>query len=64
MTLQEIKEAVMTSKKVYWMSTVYHVIHSKGYYYIECIHNGSTIALAWSDSVTLNGKEADFFIGE
>ena len=63
MTLQEIKDAVNSGKNVCWKNEFYEVIvDKKGQWLIKCHMNGSCIGLTWSDDVTLNGKESDFFI--
>lgn len=62
MTLEEIKAALDAGTEVYWMSKAYQVIKdSKGQYLIKCIPNGICIGLTWTDEVTMNGKEEDFF---
>lgn len=63
MTVQEIKQAVDNGKTVQY-GNGYEVIKFKGEYFIRCISNGYTIGLTWSDGITLNGKEEDFFIPE
>jgi len=64
MTLTEIKQAVDTGKKVYWKTLRYDVVKSKDDYSIVCESTGSYIGLTWTDGVTLNGKEEDFFIND
>lgn len=62
MTLSEIKTAVESGKIVHWSSTYYTVIKDKiGQWLIKC-DNGHCIGLTWTDEVTMNGKEEDFFI--
>lgn len=62
MNLQQIKQALLEGKKVYWASALYEVIRdSRGEYLIKCSSNGHCIGLTWADGVTLNGKESDFF---
>ena len=57
MTLQEIKNALSEGKRVFWKSTSYEVIKD------NIVHTGGhIIGLTWTDGVTLNGKEEDFFI--
>jgi hypothetical protein len=63
MTSQEIKDAVDNGKTVQYGSG-YEVIKFKNDYFIRCRSNAYTIGLTWSDGVTLNGKEEDFFIVE
>lgn len=62
MTLTEIKQALKEGKRVYWSTLVYEVkfLESKQDYYI--VSNNHSIGLTWTDGVTLNGKENDFFI--
>jgi hypothetical protein len=31
---------------------------------IECVLNGDCIGLTWTNGVTMNGEEKDFFISE
>ena len=64
MTLQEIKNAVDSGKKVYWQNVSYQVVKSNLNYLIKCLWNGSCIGLTWDDEVTMNGKEQDFYILE
>jgi hypothetical protein len=62
MTLQEIKTAINQGKQVFWKSQGYQVIKdSINQYLIKCIYNGHCIGLTWTDGVTMNGEEADFF---
>jgi hypothetical protein len=62
MTLQEIQTAVDSGKTVCWSSDAYKVINGgKAGYLIKC-DNGHCIGLTWADEITLNGKEADFYI--
>jgi hypothetical protein len=56
-------KAVDAGKKVYWSNKGYQVVKAKGDYMIKAA-NGHMIGLTWEDGKTLNGKEADFFIGE
>lgn len=63
MTLQEIKDAIDSGKKVCWSNDMYDVIKDKlGQYLIVCSSNQHTIGLTWADGVTMNGKEEDFYI--
>jgi len=62
MNLQEIKTAVNSGKKVYWINEAYEVRKDDNKeYFIFCVANGYSIGLTWKDGVTLNGKESDFF---
>lgn len=76
MTLNEIKEAVKEGKTVCWKQSNYTVEHSVGTmlnqdtmkheptesYDIVCSSNDHRIGLTWTDNVTMNGKEEDFYI--
>jgi hypothetical protein len=65
MTLQEIKDAIKSGKKVHWANTGYKVVCDKnGEYLIVWCGNGSCIGLTWQDGVTMNGKPEEFFIGQ
>lgn len=60
MTLHQIKEAVNNGRPVYWGSLGYQVVKIKEEWYIR--HTGGhMICLTWSDGVTLNGEESQFF---
>lgn len=62
MTLDEIKQAVLDGKKVYWENPSYQVIvDSKNQWLIKHT-NGHCIGLTWDDDVTMNGKPEDFHI--
>ena len=63
MTLEEIKQAVLDGKTVHWSNTNYHVMHDRATdrWMIWC-NNGNVIGLTWSDNMTLNGKEEDFYV--
>ena len=63
MKLDDIKNAVDAGKKVYWKNLAYQVLpHAHWEYVIVCENTRSCIGLTWSDGVTLNGKEEDFYI--
>ena len=63
MTVDEIKAAVNSGKKVFWKNVAYEVIKDKiGQLLILCHHNQSCIGLTWLDGKTLNGQETDFFL--
>jgi len=65
MNLQQIKQAISEGKKVYWSSLLYEVIYDDKNkdYLIKCTSsNGHSIGLTWTDGVTMNGKEEDFYI--
>jgi hypothetical protein len=63
MTLEEIKEAVTSGKKVNWINKAYEVIVDKrGEFMIKCTINNSYIGLTQINGVTLNGNEDEFHI--
>jgi hypothetical protein len=63
MTLNEIKSAVEAGQSVHWANDGYSVIKDKlGQFLIIFKTNESCIGLTWRDGITLNGKEADFYI--
>ena len=64
MKLQEIKDAVLSGKKVHHQSNIYDVIQSDYTkdFLICCSSNKSCIGLTWQDGKTMNGKEQDFYI--
>lgn len=64
MTLQQIKEAVKNGQTVYWKNSLYRVVHTPriNQWLIICDWNESAIGLTWTDGVTLNGDEKDFFV--
>ncbi len=78
MKLDEIKQAIADGKTVHWQQSNYTVEKQTGEtldvetlqyvpyeeYGIVCSNNGHTIGLTWTDGVTMNGKEEDFFIAE
>ena len=65
MTLEKIKKALADGKKVYWTHKGYEVIKDSVGQYLIVYHRGGKdmmcIGLTWSDGVTLNGKEEEFF---
>ena len=62
MTLEEIKQAVLSGKTVHWHNMNYTVVKDKfDQFLIEC-NNGSCIGLTWSDGLMLNGNEEDFYV--
>ena len=63
MNLAEIKKAVDNGETVNWSNELYEVQKDKnGEYYINCTANNSAIGLTWTDEVTMNGDEKDFYI--
>ena len=72
MDLEEIMGHIVTGGTVHWKSDLYtvevwvdgfHEICSQNFQ-IVCKTNGHAIGLTWTDGVTLNGNEKDFYIGE
>lgn len=69
MNLNEIKQAVRAGKKVHWVNEAYEVIMTEigrncsEQWLIKCVLNDSCIGLTWTDGVTLNGKEEQFYLG-
>jgi len=62
MTLQEIKQAIEEGKKVFWINSLYEVIKDRNNeYFIKSTSNNHCIGLTWSDGVTMNGDENDFY---
>jgi len=62
MTIQEIKQAVNSGKKVYQGDKSYEVIKDhKDQWFIKCNINNHMIGLTWADNKTLNAKENTFF---
>lgn len=65
MNLEQIKAAVKAGKTVHCGTGAYIVIEdNKGQWMIKCTLNNYCIGLTHQDGVTLNGKEADFFIAK
>lgn len=65
MTLQEIRQAVVEGKTVYWSNPAYVVIVDRlGQWFIRCEFNGHCIGLTWQDGKTLNEKPEEFYILE
>jgi len=64
-TLEEIKQAVLSDKSVHWKNRSYRVIFSGrgNRFLIECMFNGSCTSLTWSDGVTMSEDPKDFFLG-
>ena len=68
MKLNEIKEAVLAGKAVHWKNGSYRGIFdpTRGSvvagFLIECVLNGDCIGLTWTNGVTMNGEESDFFV--
>lgn len=65
MTLEEIKSAVESGKKVYWSSKNYIIIKdSIGQWLVHSQFNNHYWGLTHMDGVTVNGKPEDFFVEE
>lgn len=65
MTLSQIKDAIKQGKRVCVGSEAYQVIRdSKDQYLIKCEFNDYCVGLTWSDGITLNAKESEFFIND
>ena len=64
MTLQEIKDAVLSGKTVHWSTTAYAVKYSERAddFNIVYVPDGNCIGLAHQDGVTMNGKPEEFFL--
>lgn len=63
MNLEEIKAAIVAGKTVRWKNNSYEVRKTvKGEFVIGCTFNNHCIGLTWTDGVTLNGNEKDFYI--
>lgn len=62
MNLQAIKAAISDDQIVHWKNSSYTVKLDQSSRYVIVCTNGSTIGLTWNDGVTLNGKEADFYV--
>lgn len=64
MNLREIKRAVSEGLIVCWGTRDYVVEHVKNEdrYFIKSLATGHAISLTWSDGLTLNGKEEEFFV--
>ena len=66
MNLAEIKEAVLAGKAVHWKNHGYRVIYAPKLndFLIRFDYNGDCIGLTWTNGVTMNGEESDFFLSE
>jgi hypothetical protein len=63
MNLNEIKQAVEAGKSVHWSHDGYSVIKDKlDRFLIVCHSNDAAWGLTWTDGVTMNEKEEDFYI--
>ena len=66
MTLQEIKDAVRSGKKVYWANKGYevrlhHFRNGDEQWLITFTPNNHSIGLTHLDGVTINGAPEEFF---
>ena len=64
MTLEEIKKAVDSGKKVYWKNDGYIVEKWPSGYEIVCQQNEHAVGLTWADGVTMSESEEDFYVIE
>jgi predicted HNH restriction endonuclease len=65
MSLEEIKAAVCSGRRVFWVNENYEVVFDAiGQWFIKCHINGHYIGLTWDDEVTLNGKPEEFYCAE
>lgn len=63
MTLQEIKQAVLSGQTVHWSNDRYIVKSAAAdYFYIIDKYNESCVCLTHRDGVTMNGSEDQFYI--
>jgi len=68
MKLQEIKDAVLAGKTVYWKNSNYKVLNDDNNDWLIVYNHGQSnqncIGLTWRDGETLNGEEEDFKVEE
>lgn len=67
MKLEEIKDAILEGKKVFWKNIGYEVIKGKFEYLIVWDLGGRSencTGLTHTDGITMNGEEEDFFCYE
>ena len=65
MKLEEIKQAVNNGLTVCWLNPAYQVRVDKNQQWtIHCTLNWHKIGLTWTDEVTLNANEDEFFVLE
>ena len=64
MTLDQIKKAVDSGKKVHWANKGYTIIKDTKGQYLITHDRGNTIGLTWRDGKTLNGEPKEFFLAE
>lgn len=62
MTLTQIKAAVESGQRVFWVHEGYEVIKDNiGQWLIICHANQYCTGLTWQDGVTVNGEPDQFF---
>lgn len=65
MTLDQIKDTVRKGHSVYWKNARYDVVNPTGDQWLirfsASDYSESFIGLTWSDGVTLNGEESEFY---
>lgn len=64
MNLAQIKAAIAAGQVVHWMNHGYTVTKDRNGNYLTAYHNGDCIGLTYTDGVTLNGQERQFFLRE
>ena len=65
MTLNQIKEAVDSGKRVCWSNRSYEIVHDSVDQWLICyVATDYCIGLTHSDGVTMNGREDQFFIDD
>lgn len=64
MTLDEIKNAVASGKKVCWKTPAYQIKNWSNGFSIVFTPTANAIGLTHTDGVTLNGAQEDFFVVE
>lgn len=64
MTLQEIKDAVLSGKTVHWANSLYVVRYAPKLdeFQVVCTLNDYTNGLTHRDGVTMNGKPEEFYV--
>lgn len=66
MKLQEIKDAVLAGKTVYWKNSNYKIVYGEDWLivYNHGQNNENCIGLTWRDGETLNGEEKEFYLSD
>ncbi len=63
MTLEQIKNAVLSGNTVHWKTAAYTVIQdSIGQWLVVCPSTRGCWGLTWANGVTLNGEPGEFFV--